>query len=189
MKKIFSALIETRGTNDVFAYLRRIGNYQFTRDGAADVKKFIEAQPDLSIRLFFDYEMTFCRNGSKEFLCMGSNNYWSYSDDWELNATVDALSSLLVDKSTKFAVVQGFVDFLQKKMKVQNRLRYNITDIEVLKIKELYERYPSKYLDWLQIVNNQLLVESKRTLEDEIMIFNTKRTEGLHKLFVKLDDE
>lgn len=186
---MFLGLIESRGTSDIFAYLRRIGNFQFTRDGAADVKKFIESQPDLSIRLFFDYEMTFCKNGSKEFLCMGSNNYWSYSDDWELNATVDALRNLLVDKPTKFKVVGAFIDYLKMKKKVQKKLKLNSSDIEVVKIKELYERFPSMYLDWLQIVNNQLLIESHRTLEDEIMIFNTKRTQGLHKLFVEVDDE
>lgn len=120
---------------------------------------------------------------------MRSNNYWTYSDDWELNGIVEALSSLLVDKKTKFEVVKSFDDYLQTKKKVQDVLKFNILDTEVVKIRELYERYPSKYLDWLQIINNQLLTESHRTLDDDIMIFNPKLAEGLHELFVKLDDE
>lgn len=188
-KKISAGLIESQGTNDIFAYLRRIGNFQFTRDGSPDIGKFIKAQPDLSIRLFFDHQMTFCKNDSQEMLCMALNYYWTYSDDWELNGIVEALSSLLVIKETKFRVVQDFVEYLQTKKTVQDGLKANIQESEVLKIKELYKKYPSKYLDWLQIINNQLLAESQRTLEDEIMIFNPKLTEGLYQLFVKLDDK
>lgn len=130
--------MEKQGTNDIFAYLRRIGNFQFTRDGDADIKKFIEAQPDLSIRLFFDHEMNFCKNGSQEIPCMALNYYWTYSGDWELNGIVEALSSLLVDKETKVRVLKGFVEYLQMKKTVQDELKSNIKDFEILKIRELY---------------------------------------------------
>lgn len=88
----------------------------------------------------------------------------------------------------KNGIAKDFISYLKLKTDIQNNFKGNSNESMILTIKEMYEKYSSKYLDWLQIINNQLLNDSQRTLEDPIMIRNPQLFYAVYKLFAEQEE-
>lgn len=80
------------------------------------------------------------------------------------------------------------MSYLPTKKVIQDQFKMFLNSSTFLTVKEMYEKYPSKYLDWLPMINGQLLSDSRITLEDKILIHNPLLFGELHKLFVQLEE-
>lgn len=191
LKYIVLGLVENQGSQYVIEYGRRVGIIQVSPEDDAErlnVKNAMASLSNLATRLFFDHLMTYCKNESRDMLCLKQNDYWTFSEIYELTEILETLRSLKVDASYKARIAKDFESYLIMKKTIQDKFRPNSNESLVLTIKEMYGKYPSKHLDWLQMINNQLLSDSQTTLEDEIMIFNPQLLEGLYKLLTELEE-
>lgn len=66
--------------------------------------------------------------------------------------------------------MKDFVTYVAMKKDLQELIRDSTGKPFILKIKKLNELYPSEHLDWLQLINSQLLNDSQKTLNDKILI-------------------
>lgn len=153
-----------------------------------DVKKAMKIRPRMSINLFFDHVLKRCQNKLREMLCFDESNSYTFSENYELTEILRLLVNLKIDKDYKTRTAEDYVLYLKKKKEVQDKFKANANESVIFPIKEMYTKYPSKYLDWLPMINNQLLRNSHQTLEDGILIYNPKLWEELHKLFVGLSE-
>lgn len=153
-----------------------------------DVKNAMDSLSNLATRLFFNHFMTYCKNDLGDSLCLKQDDYWTFKNNYKKAEILEALRSLHVDVNYKSRIATDFESYLMMKKSIQEKFRPNANESLILTIRKMYEKYASKHLDWLQMINNQLLNDSQRTLEDEIVIFNPQLLEGLHKLFVELED-
>lgn len=121
-------------------------------------------------------------------MCLKQTNYYTFSEIFELTEIREILRNLKIDESLKDRIAKNFVSYLMMKKVTQNKFKPNDAEFVLLKIMEMYEKYPSKNLDWLQIINHQLLNDSQKSLDDKILIYNPQLLEGLYKIFAELDE-
>lgn len=132
--------------------------------------------------------MKHCQHQSSEFLCLQPNDYYTFSEIFDLTEIREILKNLKIAESHKDRIAKDLVSYLITKQATQDKFKQKHTEFVILKIKEMYEKYPSKYLDWLPMINNQLLSDSQRSLDDKILIYNPQLLEGLYKLFTETDE-
>lgn len=150
-----------------------------------DVQKAIAFLPLMSVSLFLGRNVTFCNNQSREMLCLQQDNFYTFRKLFEFNVITEKMKNLKIDSTYKDRIAKDFISYLKLKSTVQDHFKNKSSEPVILKIKEMYEKYPSKYLDWLQIINNQLLSESQRTLDDEVMIRNPELLTAVYDLFAE----
>lgn len=93
-----------------------------------------------------------------------------------------------MDVAYKVKIATDFKHFLKMKKRVQDKFIKNIVEPEISTIREIVEKYTSKRIDWLQMINNQVLNDSKKTLDEKILIENTQLLEKLFELFNELEE-
>lgn len=157
-----------------------------------DVKKAMISLSAGSIQLFFDHDLTYCKSESGEILCLEHNGAWKLSEIFEFNETIDVLRNLKIDDAYKVRIVQDFLSFLKMKKPVQDEFRRNLNSnlsgSVILTIKEMSEKYPSMHIDWLEMFNNQMLNDSRKSLDDTILIRYPQLLGELYKLFARFDE-
>lgn len=132
------------------------------------MKKALKFLAAPSFRLFFDSDMEYCMKNLQEMLCLKQNSFFTFSKVFELSEITRILKSLKIDPEYKVRTAKDFVSYIKMKKIVQDEFKPNSNDTEIFTIKEMYEKFPSKHLDWLPMINNQLLKDSQRTLNDTI---------------------
>lgn len=184
--------MENQGSRDVVAFAQSLGIVQLSSEEKLDVKKAMISLSAGSMQLFFDHDFTYCKSESREILCLEHNGAWKFSEIFEFNETMDVLKNLKIDEAYKVRIVQDFESFLKMKTPIQDqfktRLKSNSNESIILTIKEINERYPSSHIDWLEMFNNQMLNDSRRSLNYTILIRYPHLLGELHKLFVGFDE-
>lgn len=181
--------MESRGSSDVFDYAKKLGiltipNLEHDKQ-VLNLKKAIIYLFDTTFPLFFDHVVSFCKNGSKEILCFEHDDS---NKDSKILAyeKFEQLKKLKLDESYKKQIVDDFISFMTLKKEVQGKI--SDPKSETLTIAELYEKYPSPYLDWLPLINSWLLKDLKQTLDDKILIKRPDLFEELFKIFEGLEE-
>lgn len=154
-----------------------------------DVKKAMAVRPSMWIEIFFDHVIKYCKSGSVEVLCFDQSDHWTFAENFELTEILEEIKDLKIDASYKNRAAENYVYFLKMKKPIQDKFKAHTNTTVNIKIEELYARYPSKHLDWLLMINNQLLQDSQQTLDDEILIHNPQLWDKLHELFMQFDDK
>lgn len=175
----------------MIAYTRNMGVLPLSladKEGL-DVKKAMEIRPQMSIGLFFDHVLKHCKNESRERLCFDQSNSWTFTESDDITEVLRLLKGLKIDTNHKTRAAENYVSYMKKKKDVQDEFKVYTNQTVLLPIKEMYAKYPSKYLDWLPMINNQLLRDSHLKLDDEILIYNPQLWEELHKLFAEFEEE
>lgn len=144
--------------------------------------------PDRKIGLFFDHSLTYCNYDSRQVLCLKEKVHWTVSKIRNWSEISEDLKNLKVDANYKVKIAEDYVSYLKKKKLSQDRFDPNSNEWLLLKIKDMYKKYPSKHLDWLQMINNLLLSDAQQTLDDEIVIENPQLLKVLHELFTELEE-
>lgn len=184
--------MDSNGSNEALTFAQRIGIIPVSAEnnfGQVDVKNAVVFLPAPSTRLFFDHDMAYCKNESQEMLCLKQMDYFTFSEVFELSEITGILKSLKIDPEYKLSIAKDFVSYIKMKKAVQDEFKPNANDSEIFTIKQMYEKWPSKHLNWLPMINNQLLSDSQRTLNDTILIHNPLLLEGLYKVFVDLEEK
>lgn len=141
-----------------------------------------------SLRIIFDHDLTYCKNGKSEIMCLKSYDFFTFSDLFNVTDIFEMIRNLKMDKSYKKRIAENFVSFLKLKTPIQNQTKLNENESVILTFKDMFEQLPTKHLDWLEIVNSQLLNDSHVKLNDTILVQNPQLLEGLFNLFAKLDE-
>lgn len=178
--------METQGSDDIILYAQRIGIVTFPNNDEAvrlDVKNAMAFVSPMSFQLFFDCDLGYC----KKKLCLEHRKHYTFSEIYELSL-LEMFRNLKADKNYKVQLTKDFVSYLKKKMIIQGKFKPNFNETIILTIKEMNEKYASKYLDWRHMINSQLLNNSHKTLDDKILINNPQLMEGLYKLFTEMEE-
>lgn len=178
--------MENEGSSDVISYARSLGIVTISRDEKAvqlDVKNAMAVLSAISTRVFFDTDVAFC----KEMLCFLLNDRYTFSEIYELSLQ-EIFKYLHLDENYELQIRRDFSFYLQIKSIIQDKFKPYANETIILTISEINQKYPSKYLDWLHMINSQLLIDSHMTLDDKILIYNPRLMEGLHKLFTALEE-
>lgn len=121
-------------------------------------------------------------------LCLNQNGDYTLSEFHELPQTLEILKSLKISKTYKVQLANHFKSYLTTKKTIQEKFKSNSGETAIMTIREMTEKYSSKHLDWLQMINKQLLRDSQKTLDDRILIENLQLLKELHTLFEKLEE-
>ena len=150
-----------------------------------EIDTLFEAQTNHAMTLFFDHFLNRCKFENIEKLCLKMKIFWRYNKEVKIDLP-NILKPLKLPEEQKEQAVNDFLNFLLIKQPIQMEFR-NLSAPEIIKIKDLNRKFPEVQLDWLNLVNKQLLSRSKVTEDDEILIENPKLLGELLKAFAKLD--
>lgn len=190
----FIEYVEKYGSHDLIAYARRMGIFQVSKKDDTerlDLRNAMTSLSVFSIWLFFDFDLKSdsCEIESRKILCINEHNYYTFSEIFELSEISETLTNLHTDAHFKERIAKNFVGYLKMKKPIQDQFQSdNSTEPAIFTIKEIYDKYPSKHLDWLPLINNLLLNDVQKTMDDEISISNPKLFDRLFKLFVEQDE-
>lgn len=187
-------LVRRRGTQDMIAFLQQLGGSPLVTndtwsDENFDIKTLFEEEPLHATLVFLDHKLTRCKNPKNEtendVLCFNMDNGWRVAKN-VMNDTIDILEPFKLSESAKARAVKDFIDFLSLKNVHQKKFKDNAKP-EVFKIREFNSKFSQLNLDWLKIINSQLLGKSKLTEEDEIVIENPELFQHLLTLIATLE--
>lgn len=187
-------LVRRHGTQDMIAFLQQLGGSPLVTndtwsDENFDIKTLFEEEPLHATLVFLDHKLTRCKNPKNEtendVLCFNMDNGWRVAKN-VMNDTIDILEPFKLSESAKARAVKDFIDFLSLKNVHQKKFKDNAKP-EVFKIREFNSKFSQLNLDWLKIINSQLLGKSKLTEEDEIVIENPELFQHLLTLIATLE--
>ena len=124
------------------------------------------------MKLFFDHELERCVKNSTEYLCFQMSTGWKFTTEDEKDAT-NLLKHLKLPEDQINEIVDDFLHFLRKKKLIQEEFE-EMNEPEVIKIADLSEKFPQIKLDWLELINNQMLSNLKVSGNDEILFENPR---------------
>lgn len=151
------------------------------------MKNLIHYLPQDMILLLFDRAIVFCENGSVEVLCLKQVGESDISSFFGLLS--ETVKSLKLNDSYKTRIEKDCRLYLEKWKSTQDTFETSGSETVILPIKEMYEKFPTKHFDWLQMINNQLLSDSQVTLADKILIDHPQSFRSLLKVFAEIDEK
>lgn len=182
-------MIENQARKDVVTYLQRRASFPLLNGTSTDhnfnIDEMFAVDPELAMKLFFDHKLAHCTHDSREILCFQTSRDWIYEETRQSDALY-AMNRLDLDRNLANETSKNLFDFLRDKQPAQEKFSANLTR-EILKIKNLKERFPKIELNWLKFINSLLLKSSIKTEDDEIMIESAELLLELSEAFVKLD--
>ena len=160
--------VSKQGAVDVILHLQQIGalNGQLTENILFDL------YPDLMMKLFFDHQLERCVKNSDEYLCFTMSTGWKFTTEDKKDAT-RVLKHLKLSEDQITEIVDDFIHFLRKKKLIQDEFE-EMSESSVVKIADLSEKFPQINLDWLKLINSQMLSDLKVSENDEIFIENPR---------------
>lgn len=171
----------------MISYLNELGGSPLVTNGtwddeSFDIRKLFYHSTDHATFLFLDHRFARCkdpRDEMNEIVCFKMNNGWRFNNKVE-NDTLDILKAFdsLINDDVKKAAVKDFLDFLFIKKPLQDKLIQQAKP-EVMKIDEMAIRFPNLDIDWLKVLNTQLMKTSQLSKDDEILIGNPKLMQEL----------
>ncbi|KAG5669474.1 hypothetical protein PVAND_017361 [Polypedilum vanderplanki] len=161
-----------------------------------NVSKYFEDEPKHALSLFFDLEISRCKNDK---ICLKKSNIWKANKEKEfefesykeLLRTLDdafvmrpQLRKILVKQLYKPAV-ERMRRFVGLRTDLWNE--FKLGDFMRVKIKDLQKLSTESFkINWLNVINSELFEESKLTENDEIFIEgNLELLQKLMELFTK----
>lgn len=136
--------------------------------------------------IFFNREIVYCKNGTIEMLCLRDLVNSDTEEDTEIIS--DVFKNLNLNGNYKTRIEKDVKLYMMSKKLILDSFKSDSNETVILTIAEMYEKYPSKHLDWLQMINNQLLSDSQVTLDDQILIQVPQSFDKLFKLFADLEE-
>ncbi|KAG5666648.1 hypothetical protein PVAND_014664 [Polypedilum vanderplanki] len=128
---------------------------------------YFEVEPNHAMKIFFDLEVGRCG----ENICLKKpNNSWNiFDEEFEAEKLLEIFEngSEFYDEMKSALQRKNFYHIYREfiKSEVKN------SDSTFVKIKDLAEKFPLQFnVDWLQIINGELLERSQLTENDEILI-------------------
>lgn len=186
---MFGISDEVRATagSELISYLRAMGGSPLVTNGAWNVSNFnpkvwFDFEPNFATILFLQHHLNQCkdpRNQSQEILCFQADQK-KYHGKLE-QEILKVLKSLKLNQSAKEAATESAINFILRKRSIVGELE-NIAKFEVVKIKDLAAKFPKYNLNWLKIINDQLMKKSRHTGDDEILFENPDMMTQLFKL-------
>lgn len=172
---------------ELISYLRTMGGSPLVTNGTWNVSNFdpkvwFDFEPNFATILFLQHHLNQCkdpRNQSREILCFQADRK-KYHGKLE-QETLRVLKSLKLNQSAKEAATESAINFILRKKSIVGELE-NMAKFEVVKIKDLAAKFPKYNLNWLKIINDQLMKKSRQTGDDEILIENPEMMTQLFKL-------
>lgn len=138
-------------------------------------------EPLHSSRFFLDHKLTKLDKTSASL-------YFEMNDDWIYKPFMKYVTKeILLDYSGRDTTVQDFLGFMLQKKEIHSKLMEKL-EPEIFFIKELKNKF-SNEIDWLTIINQQLLEDSKVTEDHKILIGNPELLRQLLKLFSNTSTE
>lgn len=190
--------IRENGVKDIMSYLRQSGGSPLITNGHwneknFDIKTLFEQEPESSLWIFLDQFLSRCddprdnsnASSSTEILCIKTDDTWRYLKREEQDSR-DILKLFKLDDDVKERAFNDYNNFLMNKKPVQVELTGK-KESEVLKIKDLKTKFPELNLNWLKIINNQLLRQSQVTEDDDILMGKPDLLRALLTLLVDMD--
>lgn len=185
--------IRENGAKDIISYLRQSGGSPLATNGKwneknFDVETLFEQEPESALWIFLDQFLSRCddpRDNSTEILCFKADDKWRFIKREEQDSK-DILKLFKLDDDVKEDAFNDYNNFLMKKQPVQVELTGK-REMEVLKIKDLKKKFPELNLNWLKIINNQLLRQSQVTEDEEILLGKPDLMRALFALLVDMD--
>lgn len=184
-------MLRSDGPNDVIKFLNEAGGSPLT-DASWDESLYnvstLFNNPQLSTtELFLNHELSRCndpRNSSTQVLCFKHKNDSSYTDLLK-NDILQMLKSLKLKETFKPEMLEGYLQFLKAKQTLDKE--FHQSEKRIVHIKDLPQMFPNLILDWVELLNQRLLRESRVSDEDEIGIESPILISKLSELLVKSD--
>lgn len=172
-------LVNNKGPQDVISYLKSIVGSPLISHEAWDTNTFdfknLFYQPPLfATVLFLGHELNRCsdpRNSSNRVLCLKITNDFKFDMSSIRSDIAQVFVPLKLDKAMIKVAVNNFVDFIKFKQNLEENLK-NRSERKILKIRDLRREFPQLNVDWLKVVNDQMMSEEKMTEDDVIGIEN-----------------
>lgn len=138
--------------------------------------------------VFSGHALAFCdQHQMHEKLCL------EVADESEIinvpRVTFRLFKSLNLNANYKARIEKDYSRYLELRKSTLHELKPNLNESMILKIKEMNEIFPSKRLDWLQMINNHLMSDSQASPNDKILIQDPKSFERLYNLFTQLEEK
>lgn len=177
-----SGLVRSNGIDDITTHLHEIEQSLFLTDATTDdeffnIEKLFQSEPDHATWIFLDARLTRRndpRNVSKEILCFEVEYFWTYEENFE-NDTLNILKSFNISRLQKEKIAKNFAHFLSIKLPKIFKL-YQFADptrdSSFWKIGDLKNKLTGFNLNWLKIINDQLMADSHVSESDEILVEN-----------------
>lgn len=198
LKKPFLGFVENQAPYEIVDYASQMGIIRVPLEddaGLINVKKAMVSLSYLSIELFFDHFLAHCTIDSIEMFCLYQDDDLIEIDG--LTETLEILKNLKIDANYKISIAKDFISFLDMKASFLARLKkfgvFSLAENSsfpavIMPIGELSKIFPSKHLDWLEMINNQLPIDSQKTLDDQILIHNPRLFTGMYSFFVHAEE-
>lgn len=187
LKLVVSDKVRETAAGELISYLRGMGGSPLVTSGTwnssnLDPKVWFDFEPNFSTIFFLQHHLNQCkdpRNQSQEILCFQADQK-KYHGKLQ-QETLRVLKSLKLNQHAKEAATESVIDFITRKKSIVEELG-NVAKFEVVKIKDLTAKFPKYNLNWLRIINDQLMKKSRQTGDDEILIENPEMMTQLFKL-------
>lgn len=151
-----------------------------------NVKSAMKYLSEEIIDVFFDRTVIYCDHEMVEMLCLEKvrgQEIYKYPE-----LVSEMFENLQLNKNYKNRIEEGLELYLGKRKLTEDSFESDCNDTMILQIKELNEKFPSKHVNWLQMINNQLLNDSLVTTEDKILIRDPQSFEKFYILFAELEE-
>lgn len=187
----FADLVKSTGEKDMIAFLNEAGGSPLT-DASWDEDSYNTSRhfynPLLRTTAFFlGHEISGrCndpRNSSNEILCFRFQS--SSTSPGHRRDILEMFKSLSMNGNLKVQATESYLTFLNSKQLLEKE--FNSSEKMVFRIKELPRMFPNLTLDWVKLINENLLSHSHITDDDEIGIEKLKLFEKLSELFTSLE--
>lgn len=182
-----------RGSKDMVFVLQQFIGPNFLKDEnqeneVFDLKNLFEHEPDHTMLVLLDHQLSRCknpRNESNEIFCFKMNNGWNASSINENEAT-DILQPFNLTQGSKKVMIKDMFSFLSLKEVVQEKFKTSESQ-KLLKVSELYQKFPTLKLDWIKMMSAQLLNASQLNNDDITLIKNPELLQQLLVLTASLN--
>lgn len=151
-----------------------------------NISKLFTSEPDLATKLFLGHHLARCddpRNISREILCFKGDTEFIKSDKLENDFTY-ILRFMHIDSNLVEKGVKSLIDFMQKQETVRNETKAVSL---VMTIEELKYKFAMIPINWLELINSQMLRDSQVTEKEEIFVENPETMENLATLLMHED--
>lgn len=137
-----------------------------------DVKKWFRSEPELTMKALLCYSLE--RIGTEGVLGFKTSAHCNDTTFVESDMEY-VLEHWNLDKNSRAKAVKEYLDFFEFRKKVYEA--NDIKNLTTFKVRDLQDMFPQ--LDWLNMINSQLLTHNQVKEDDEISIENMQLLESL----------
>lgn len=179
-------LYQTENEDEMMNFLKQLGGSPFVTNGNWTGESFkpfdlFGSEPFHSLYLFLGHKLTKLEESStSKSLYFEADNGWTYKTFVKL-VTMDVLKKFKKNDIVEQTAIHDFLGFLTQKSEIESKLMTK-PEPEIFYIKELKDKISSQ-IDWLNVINKLLTMDSRVTEDDQILIANPELMRQLLGLF------